>query len=120
MRILVIDDDPMAAELTAAIVVELGHDAVTAENGIDGAEQLGDGSTFDLILSDQNMPMISGIELFRELRRQNCAVPFILLTGDNPATALATEPALDGCLMKDFSLQDELPALLARITSQNR
>lgn len=115
MRILVIDDDLMAGELTAAILEDLGHEPVIAENGVDGAEQLGDGTEFDLVLSDLNMPMISGIDLFRELRSQHIAIPFILLTGDDPEAALAQEPALDGCLMKDFSLQDELPKVLATV-----
>jgi len=115
MRILVIDDDLMAGELTATILEDLGHETVIAENGIDGADKLGDGSDFDLVLSDLNMPMINGIELFRELRSQQIKTPFILLTGDDPESALALEPALDGCLMKDFSLEDELPEVLASV-----
>lgn len=113
MRILVVDDDLLAGEMTAAILEELEHEAVLAENGVEAAELLGDGSTFDLVLSDLNMPMISGIDLFRELRSQQIMLPFILLTGDDPQQALNLEPGLDGCLMKDFSLSDQLPAVLA-------
>lgn len=116
MRILVVDDDPLAGEMTAAILEELGHEAVLAENGIEAAELIGDGSGFDLVLCDLNMPMVSGIDLFRELRSQQISIPFILLTGDDPQTALALEPGLDGCLMKDFSLSDQLPAILASVS----
>ncbi len=118
MRILVIDDDLMAGELTAAILEDLGHETVLAENGVEGAERLGDGNNFDLVLSDHNMPMISGIELFRELRRQEIKTPFILLTGDDPEACLRLEPKLDGCLMKDFSLEDELVEILREVGNQ--
>ncbi len=115
MRILVVDDDALAGEMTAAILEELGHEIVLAENGVEAAELAGDGSCFDLVLSDLNMPMVSGIDLFRELRSQQIMVPFILLTGDDPQAALALEPELDGCLMKDFSLAEQLPEILAAV-----
>lgn len=109
MRILVVDDDPMAGELTAAILEEYGHETVLAENGVEAAELLGSDRSFELVLSDQNMPMISGIELFRELRSQHVMLPFILLTGSDPDGARAEEPGLDGCLLKDSSLMEQLP-----------
>ena len=109
MRILVVDDDPMAGELTAAILEEYDHETVLAENGVEAAEMLSSDTSFDLILSDQNMPMISGIELFRELRSQHVLLPFILLTGSDPEGARAEEPDLDGCLLKDSSLMEQLP-----------
>lgn len=115
MRILVVDDDPLAGEMTIAIVEELGHEAVLAENGVEAAELLGSDSSFTLVLSDLNMPMVDGIELFRELRSQGVSTTFILLTGDEPAEIMKREPNLDGCLLKDFSLGEKLPELLARL-----
>ena len=115
MRILVVDDDPLAGEMTAAMVEELGHDAVLAENGVEAAEILGNDSSFGLVLSDLNMPMVDGIELFRELRGQGISTPFFLLTGDNPEEVMLKEPGLNGCLMKDFSLADRLPAILSSL-----
>lgn len=113
MRILVVDDDPMAGEMTAAILEELGHEIVLAENGVEAAELVGSGPPFDLILSDQNMPMVTGIDLFRELRSQQVMVPFILLTGDNPEGLRAEEPGLDDCLLKDRTLLEKLPGVVA-------
>ena len=113
MRILVVDDDPMAGEMTAAILEDLGHETVLAENGVEAAELVGAGPAFDLVLSDQNMPMVTGIDLFRELRSQQVMVPFILLTGNNPQGALAEEPGLDGCLLKDRTLMEKLPVVVA-------
>jgi CheY-like chemotaxis protein len=108
MRILVVDDDPLAGEMTAAILEDAGHDIVLAENGVDAIEALDAGERFGLVISDMNMPLVSGIELFRTLREQGVDIPFILLTGDEPGPLLAEEPRLDGCLMKDVTLETAL------------
>jgi CheY-like chemotaxis protein len=115
MRILVVDDDPLAGEMTVAILEGLEYEALLAESGPEAAEILSEDQLFDLILSDLNMPLVSGIDLFRELRSQGVKIPFILLTGDDPEGPLKEEPSLDGCLMKDFSLDETLPALLEEV-----
>lgn len=119
MKILVVDDDALAGEMTAAVLESLGHEAVLADNGIDAAERLEADSAIALIVSDMNMPLLSGIELFRELRAQGSTLPFILLTGDEPAGLLAQEPRLDACLTKDFTLEERLPALLAEVLARH-
>lgn len=119
MRILLVDDDAMAGELTSAILEELGHEVVFSQDAIDAADQLNADHGFALIISDMNMPMVSGIELFRELREQGCALPFILLTGDQPEGLLQQEPNLDACLLKDFSLEESLPQVLAQVMARH-
>ncbi|MDP2805117.1 MAG: response regulator, partial [Gallionellaceae bacterium] len=85
MQILVVDDDSLACEMTAAVVESVGHDVLLAENAIEAMEKLVAASEgIDIVISDMNMPLVSGIELFRELRSQGIKIPFILLTGDNP------------------------------------
>lgn len=118
MRILVVDDDPMAGELTAAVLEEAGHQVVNAENGVEATEMLAADAAFDLVVSDMNMPLVSGIDLFRALREQGSDVPFILLTGDDPEPLRREEPRLDGCLIKDFSLEETLAAAIADAISR--
>jgi len=118
MRILVVDDDAMAGEMTGAILEGLGHDVVLAEDGMDAAGKLDADAGIELIVSDMNMPMISGIDLFRELREQGNNLPFILLTGDEPDGLLAQEPRLDACLLKDFSLEEDLPAVIDTVLAR--
>jgi CheY-like chemotaxis protein len=118
MNILVVDDDPLAAAMVAAVLEGLGHSVLQAENAIDAAEQLNAHSNIALVVSDMNMPMVSGIDLFRELRAQGNLMPFILLTGDAPEGLLAQEPRLDACLTKDFSLDEALPQVIAQVLAQ--
>ncbi len=112
MKILVVDDDAMAGELTGAVLEGIGHEVVLAEDGIEAADKLNANPDIEMVISDMNMPMISGIDLFRELREQGNTLPFILLTGDEPAGLLLKEPRLDGCLLKDFTLEESLPELM--------
>lgn len=108
MRILVVDDDGLAATMTAAVVEAAGHEALLAENAVEALEKLSENADVSLVVSDMNMPLVNGIELFRTLREQGIAVPFLLLTGDDPAAILAREPALDGVLRKDEDIETTL------------
>ncbi len=120
MRILVVDDDSMAGEMTAAILEDMGHEIVLVENGIDAMEKVAADAVIEMIISDLNMPLVSGIDLFRELRAQGNGLPFILLTGDDPDKPSAEEPALDGCLLKDFSLEESLPEMIAAVLERHK
>ena len=84
MRILVVDDDSLAGEMIGAVLEGMGHEAILSEDGVDAADKLNSESDIELIISDMNMPMVSGLDLFRELREQGNTLPFILLTGDAP------------------------------------
>ncbi|MFZ1537824.1 MAG: response regulator [Chromatiaceae bacterium] len=115
MKILIVDDDPLAGELVLALLEEFGHDCQLAENGIAALECLGAGTGFELVISDLNMPLVSGLELFQELRAQGQEVAFILLTGDDPEPLRAQTPGLSGVLRKDADLEETLPALVASL-----
>lgn len=117
MKILVVDDDAMAGEMTGAVLEGMGHEVVLAEDGVDAAGKLD--ADIGMVVSDMNMPMVSGIDLFRELREQGSTLPFILLTGDEPDGLLAQEPRLDACLIKDFTLEESLPAVVAEVLARH-
>ncbi|MCF8210198.1 MAG: response regulator [Rhodoferax sp.] len=112
MRILVVDDDAMAGEMTGAVLEDLGHEVLLAEDAISAASQLNADDGIGLVVCDMNMPLVSGIDLFRELHDQGSHLPFILLTGDEPAGLLQQEPRLDACVRKDFDLEQTLPRAL--------
>ncbi|CAM0553756.1 response regulator [Vreelandella sp. 2A-K22] len=110
MPILVVDDDPLAGEMTAALLEHQGHETLLAIDAMEAVEQLDNRSDIKLIVSDMHMPLISGVALLAMLREQANHLPFILLTGDTPDITLQQTPGLDACLRKDAELASNLEA----------
>ncbi len=79
-RILVVDDQPIILELLQTQLREDGHEIETANDGCEALEKLGAGG-FDLLLTDQSMPGMTGEELAVAAREKFPALPVILLTG---------------------------------------
>ncbi len=115
MKILVVDDDPMAAELTAAILEDAGHTTLIVDGCAPALHALGGEAGVDLIVSDMNMPDASGLDLFRTLREQGRDVPFILLSGGEPGPLLQREPRIDACVEKNEDLLSTLGDVVARV-----
>ncbi|CRI64145.1 Response regulator receiver protein [Thiocapsa sp. KS1] len=114
MRILIVDDDPFAGAMAEAILDAEGHDCLLVESGIEALDAVAmEHNGFDLVISDMHMPLLSGLDLFREMRDRGDATPFVLLTGDDPEPLRAQAPGLAACLMKDASLEATLPAAVA-------
>jgi len=86
MKILVVDDEPQLIDLVKELLESVGHIVVTAENGKVALEKVfSENNAFDLILSDYNMPIMSGIDLYKAIRRnctKNFIPPFILITAN--------------------------------------
>ncbi len=115
MRILVVDDDALAAEMTAAVLEDGGCEAVIVESGDQAMETLATDRDFDAVVSDMNMPGMSGLELFRRLRDGKSGLPFILLSGDDPEQLRGQEPGLAACVAKDAELEETLMTAIAEV-----
>lgn len=115
--ILLVDDDLFTAELTGMVLEMAGYLVQIAEGGLDAMEKLAAKPAISVIISDMNMPFMSGVELFEELRKQGFNQPFILLTGDDAEPLKAAYPDLDAVITKDEKLQDLLPELIESFLS---
>ena len=67
--VLVVDDAPYVRESTAVLLTTVGYDVITADNGFDALLQM-KRATPDVIISDLNMPKMSGFELLSVVRRR--------------------------------------------------
>jgi PAS domain S-box-containing protein len=82
LRILLVDDDPLVLASTAAMLEELGHDAVhIAGSGEDALDVLRRDGTFDLMLTDHMMPGLSGMQLAVRARALHPSLPILLASG---------------------------------------
>ena len=66
-RILVVDDDADILKLAEQILTAAGHTVIVAEDALRALDWLGQMS-FDLLLSDANMPLYSGFDLINTVR----------------------------------------------------
>lgn len=82
--ILVIDDSSVMREMVKTILVTEGHNVVTADDG-DVALEMARKSSFDMILSDINMPRMSGISFVSKVRRIEAYenTPIVMLTTES-------------------------------------
>jgi two-component system response regulator HydG len=79
-RILVIDDDAAARESVCRLLSAAGHTAFAAATGEEGLEAAR-GGAFDVVLSDLQMPGLSGLDVLKRLRDQHVDSVFIVMTG---------------------------------------
>jgi CheY-like chemotaxis protein len=79
-RILVVDDEPNIREAIAMLLNAHGYNVSTAEDGFDALLQLR-GANPELIVSDLNMPQMSGFELLSVLRRRFPEILVIAMSG---------------------------------------
>ncbi|QDU61152.1 Chemotaxis protein CheA [Planctomycetes bacterium Pan216] len=79
MKILLVEDTQFFRRLVAGFLEDGGHQVVTAIHGADALAKLDEGS-FDLIVSDIEMPQMNGFEFAREVRRRGLRVPLMALT----------------------------------------
>jgi len=101
-RLLVIDDTPFFLEIVRRYLTAEGHEVETAVNGEDGLAQLAAGRSYDLIISDIEMPVMDGWEFAREARRRGVTTRMLALTSLSGAAyeGKARECGYDGYEVK--------------------
>ena len=107
-RILVVDDDNDTRQLSVDVLAGFGYEVEAVIDGAAGWEALQDAS-FDLIVTDNKMPRMTGIEMIEKLRSAHLTIPVIMATGQLPMNEFARKPWLepDAMLQRPFS-NDEL------------
>jgi|GEM_PF-2066638 DNA-binding response OmpR family regulator len=108
-RILVVDDEPDIRQLNSELLVRSGFEVDAAEDGASGWEAL-QLRNYDLLVTDQNMPKISGLGLIRKLRAARMAVPVIMATTVLPTWDFALHPELHpaATLLKPYTFEELL------------
>lgn len=78
-RVLVVDDHATARESVADVLRHVGHDASACSSGAEALAALRDGS-YDVVVTDLQMPGMSGLELIREIERRRFGVQILMVT----------------------------------------
>jgi two-component system, chemotaxis family, chemotaxis protein CheY len=109
VKILITDDSKAMRMIVVRTLRQAGfngHEVLEAENGREGLE-LAQTEAPDLILSDWNMPEMTGIEFIRALRAGGSSIPFCFVTseGSEEMRTLATAAGAIGLIAKPFTAE---------------
>jgi PAS domain S-box-containing protein len=114
-RVAVIDDEPSVSDFMQDLLTHWGLTVTLFEDGGKALEAIAAGDAFDLVITDQTMPGMTGIELARAVRELRPGLKVVLYTGygEGIAPADIDSAGLAGLLRKPIE-PSELLALLAR------
>lgn len=81
-RILFVDDEAAIANLGRRMLETFGYRVTTVTNGVEALEEFrAQPDRFDLVITDQNMPQILGMDLAQKMMQIRSDIPIILVTG---------------------------------------
>lgn len=125
LRALVVDDEPSVRLALDCAMQDEGWEVRVADSGEEALAVMAEWKP-DVILSDKNMPDMTGVDLLREVRRKSSTVAFVLMTGYGSLDSLqeATHLDVDGYLQKPFrnifAMLTSVRGYVARRVSRNR
>lgn len=119
MRVLVAEDDTVTVLMLQHCLEQFGYEVTTVENGLEALELIRTGK-FRLVISDWDMPKMSGLELCREIRRrQSSGYTYVILLTSHEGTQRIIEgldAGADDFVSKPFDPHE----LLVRLNAGER
>ena len=117
-RILVVDDEEEIRRLATRVLIHQGYRVDSAEDGEVAWATL-QAARYDLLITDHDMPKVTGLELLRKLHRACMDVPVIIASGTMPRDELERSPWLQpaSTLIKPYSVEHLLHAVGAVLRS---
>jgi DNA-binding response OmpR family regulator len=108
-RILVADDETDIRQLMTVVLARSGYHVDVAEDGASAWAAL-QAKPYHLLITDHEMPRVTGIELVKNLRSARMALPVVMVSAELPAHELAQDPSLQvaATMGKPFDVLDLL------------
>ncbi|GGK49643.1 MASE1 domain-containing protein [Salinarimonas ramus] len=113
LRVLVVDDDALVLMGAATMVEDLGHVPIEAGSAADALALIDGGLAVDVVITDQAMPGMTGLQLAQAVRARRPDLPLVLATGYAELPE-GTDASVDARLSKPFG-QEELSRALTRV-----
>ena len=111
-RILVVEDEQLILRLNSNILMSAGYQVDAAEDGAVAWDAL-QLNHYDAMVTDNDMPVLSGLELLRKIFAAGLALPVVMATGKLPAKEFACAPWLrpHAILLKPYTVRELLGAV---------
>ena len=81
LSVLLVDDDDLVRVGAAVMLEAIGHTVVQVPSAMRALDHLASGEHFDVLVTDQRMPSMTGIDLIRRARFMRPGLPAVLITG---------------------------------------
>lgn len=125
LKILVVDDFPDMRRVIRNMLLELGFSNITeADDGITALPML-QGDSYDLLVTDWNMPGMQGIDLLRHVRADEKLklLPVLMVTSEQKQEQIneAMSAGVNGYILKPFSvktLEENLKSIFSDLDNQ--
>jgi two-component system chemotaxis response regulator CheY len=126
MKILVVDDFSTMRRIVRNLLVELGFSSPLIQEADDGESAIAilRAQPFDLVVTDWNMPNMTGIELLRAIRAEDAlkGMPVLMVTAENNRDQIiaAAQAGVNGYIVKPFTaitLKEKLTKIFERIAA---
>ncbi len=120
LKLLYVEDDKNARETTLRLLNNFFNDISIAFDGKDGMEKFKN-QKYDLVLSDINMPNLSGLEMLKSIRKLNPNIPTLLLSAHNDSDYFmeAIELDVDGYILKPLVFKQFIKVLFKIVQKIN-
>ena len=115
-RILVVDDEPLVCDAVKMMLNFDGHEVQTAANGKEALVKLAN-TSFDLVITDFEMPIMKGDELAAAIKARTPSQPVVMITAYAEMLQSASNPltGVDCVISKPFLLEN-LREAIAKVT----
>lgn len=126
LKILVVDDFSTMRRIVRNLLIELGFSGALIQEADDGDSAIAmlRQQSFDLVVTDWNMPNMTGIDLLREIRAEPKlkALPVLMVTAENNRDQIiaAAQAGVNGYIVKPFTavtLQEKLTRIFERLAA---
>jgi len=118
-----VEDDGIIRHLNAEVLIHSGYHVDAAEDGAVAWDAL-QLNRYDLMVTDNDMPKVSGVELLKKLHAVRMALPVIMATGTLPEEEFSRQPWLQpaALLLKPYSFDELLGTVrdVLRVTDSAR
>jgi DNA-binding NtrC family response regulator len=103
-KVLIVEDDDAMAQMCAKLIRRHGHTALIAHCGQDALALVRAAQDIDVVISDVQMPQMTGIQLLVSLHALDATLPIILMTGYAHVFSISEALALGAadCITKPF------------------
>jgi CheY-like chemotaxis protein len=106
-RVLLVEDNKTTQDVVSELLEFVGFEVALADNGIEALAIFMERS-FDLVLTDLNMPAMDGLSLAGQIKERSPNIPVILITGADRETVLKKLKGalVDSVIFKPFRLEE--------------